>query len=119
MNAPRWRGGTKKIQQARLTAETKRQLRALSAALDESCPTLVRSAIANLIVKYSTGGERCPVQLPLNSTGTGLNQQTLIDATTREQLIGFAHEQRCFVADLMREAIDDLLRHHQKQGGQP
>lgn len=116
MRVPRWRGGKKKNQQVRLDAATIRQLRTLSAVLDESCPSLVRLAIANLIVKYDAGGERQPILLP--SQLSAINQQTVIQETDQEKLRQFAFEQKCYASDLVREAISDLLRHHQK-GEQP
>lgn len=112
---PRHRIGDTVVQQVRITVETKMRLRHMAAEHDKSCPALVRDAIEQLFVKYAGGGVRCPGWATRGARY--VNQQVRIDRAQRERLHTLAAEMQCNSADLMREAIADLLRTYDPETG--
>lgn len=104
---PRWRG-TPVSTHVRITNETRRKLRAVSARRDESCPMMIRIAVLTLCEKYEAGGERNPIRL-MGTPGGAVDQKVGINENAFKRLEVLALAESCTISDLLREAIDDFL----------
>lgn len=104
---PQFKGGkdTRFSQQVWISPEMRGDLRRVGAALDRSCPTLIREAIGDLLA-----GTGIPRQTsPSKRREDCINQTAVIAREARDQLRQTAFDHHCSPGDLVRGAIDDLL----------
>lgn len=97
------------VQQAIILAEHKHVLAHISILRDRAIPVLVGTAVEALVERYRTGGTRNPQRAVWKKGIRTSNQSVLVRPQTRIDLQQIATTEQCNVADLVREAVADLI----------